>query len=276
MITRYENKEGLVLFEVKYSYINIEKIFDGFVKILSSIQYSNNYTYNLIFINHPYTNYIGFSLMNGFYDNDNVSESDVVIFKEKLKRYRDGLNYLLHNNFKDIDIKELSEEETLVVLKNLYNLKYIPKCLHEENSEDSLEEKIQIVFSRPINGAIIMDKMIEFYEKYKQYNEYDFKMGIKEPIDKRIFDYLQNPYLTYPFTFFRSEECLEKNKKIKKDIDKVDLVLVMEFFDIMGVPDRYIDYIYQTNNIFELLDNNIIQLSNPENSTKTILNLNEI
>lgn len=273
MIIRYENKEGLVLFKVNYHNTDINKIEKGLTNILSSIKYNENYTYNLIFINHPFENYIGFSLINNNYSEDEVLKEKKLLFIDKVNSYKNGLKYLLNKNLEGLDFIELSDTEIINVLNNLYNSSYIPKNLSSSQKEDSKESLLEIVYCRPILSGIVLDKIIEFYEKNKSLEEGDYKMGMKPILDERIFEFLKDPYLTYKFNFYNNDNKLGNTEQPITDNNSDSVILLLEFLDLMGVPNKYISHIYSANNSSDLLDNPLIQLSNSERSAKTILNI---
>lgn len=227
-----------------------------------SFHYDEEATLNLIYINHPLESYIGFSLT-----------TSPEIMEEKVKRYSEGLAYLLVYYFKEAEICVLTQDECLGVIENLIRLQKIPfnmRVVNQQQYMNGEHDWLQVVFARIVDPHLILDKFYEFYKGYKlqKTSAIETRIGVKPKCDTRILHILDNAYLAYCMRFYnsvktRTDEISGKNS--------VGMDLVRPFFEYMGVPDVYVQKIIDAKEITDLFGDPELILVPPETVAEFVL-----
>lgn len=237
--------------------LNIEdkhKEFLVWSKFFDSFHYDESATLNLIYINHPLESYIGFSLRTA-----------PEFLETKMKRYAEGLAYLLLYYFRDINICILTQDECLTLVENLMNIQKIPfnMCVQDCQYLNGDRDCLQVLFARPVNPQLILDKFYEFYKNYRlqKASELETRIGIKPACDSRILQILSNAYLSYCIRFYNVVPAGQKGSAQEhiKDRD-----FIQPFFEYMGVPDIFLEKIEKAKNVSELFDDPELILVPPE------------
>lgn len=256
---------ALMLFGLKR--LNIkdkQKEFLVWAKLFDSFHYDEEATLNLIYINHPLESFIGFSL-----------SATPDILAEKVKRYSEGLAYLLVYYFKDADISVLTQDECLGVVNNLIGLRGIPLNMRifDQQYMNGEYDQLQVLFARVVDPQLILDKFCEFYQKYKlQRTSYlETRIGVKPKCDPRILQLLNNAYLAYNIRIFNVIRIKNVGENLTDRGPIKNLDSVRPFFENMGVPDLYVQKIVEAKEITALLDDPELILVPPETVAEFLL-----
>lgn len=234
-------------------------------KLSKSFNYDHETTHNLVFIKHPRELYVGLSIRS---DKESLLE-------RKIKRYSEGLAYLLVYYFPESNIRVLNQRETLNAITNILNEEGIQESLIASAEEQkNIDGEIRIIFSRAIDPRLPFGKLFEFYEKEQKDNplSIDRRVGVKSAYDERILSVLKNPVLAYAFGKLSSQELLEKKTEEVKAECLPNKAMATGFFDIMGVPDEYVEMIHASKTSSDLFDNPRLFLTVPEKVMELIFN----
>ncbi len=260
---------ALMLFDIKY--LNLRKNYRNLLlwsKFIDSFRYDDEVVRNLVFIEHPTECFIGMS----------IRSSDKQLLEKKIKRYSEGLAYLLIYHFPNISARVLEVEECLSLVKNLETLNQIPRSLTKLNCEilpEARGNKVKILFVRSINPKIIFEKLLEFYTKELNQKPVSIekRMGVKPIFDNRILDVLQNPIAAYSFTYFSNTEEFDEKLSSPNGISELpEEGFDNKFIAYMGVPDYLVDLINSAQSTSDLFDNQYLSLMSPEKVAELILN----
>ena len=127
-------------------------------KFIESFHYDDEVIRNLIIIEHPNEFYVGLS----------IRSEDKMLLEKKLKRYTEGLAYLLIYHFPEANVRVLEQDECLNVITNLLNLNQIPESLIVLNGKSLPEttgQRLKILFVRAIDPKIVFENSLSFIKK---------------------------------------------------------------------------------------------------------------
>jgi hypothetical protein len=254
---------ALVLFAIQN--LNLKCDYRNFLlwnKFIESFHYDDEVVCSLVFIEYPMEFYIGVS----------VRSNDPALLEKKIKRYSEGLAYLLIYHFPEAYIRVLGKDECLSVVINTVNLltNDIPENLVLLNG---ITIPRKILFTRAIDPKITFDKLFEFYEKYyrEKQSSIEKRMGVKPVYDKRILDVLQHPILAYSFKIFPSRVQLEAELQEDNVCEMPEENFVDKFLDTMSVPDDLVGLVYKAESVSDLFDNPYVSLVSPKSVVELIL-----
>lgn len=258
---------ALMLFAVKDMNIqDKQKEFLVWSKLMDSFHFDEEAVVNFIYINHPIETYIGIS----------INTPNISLMHEKIRRYSEGLAYLLVFYFNSADIRVLNQDECIAVIDNLIHLNKIPQnlCSADKVFLEGTGDKLKILFARVVDPGIILDKFYELSEGYRRQkaDSIESRIGVKPKCDERILTVLKNAYLCYSFNYYSNiadrDKCVSKSNAavISRDTEYIN-----SFLDFMGVPNLFINKIIDAKSTHELFDNPDIVLVPPEIVAEFIL-----
>lgn len=224
-------------------------------KLFDSFHYDEDAVVNLIYINHPLESYFGCSVR---------TKPDLI--PEKIKRYSEGLAYLLVYYFPQADIRVLSQDECLGIVANLANFRNIPRNLCVFDGQYMLGEHdvMSVLFARNVDPQLILDKFYEFYKEYQlqKNSTLETRIGTKPKCDPRMLQILEHAYLAYCFRFVN---LIKPINAADCEPDKVKTMdFLKPFFEFMGVPDIFVQKIAEAKNTVDLFDDPELILVPPE------------
>jgi len=225
-------------------------------KFFNSFHYDENAVLNLIYINHPMESYIGFSV-----------RTSPEFLETKMERYAEGLAYLLLYYFRDIGIRILTQDECLTLVTNLTRIRNIPlsMCMQGYQCLNGKHDRLQVLFARPVDPQLILDKFYEFYKGYRlqKTSNIETRIGVKPVCDPRILQILNNAYLSYCIRFYNFVPSKEDGNFIQEKL-VTDMNFIQQFFDNMGVPDIFLNKVKEAKNVTDLFDDPELILVPPE------------
>lgn len=262
-------KKDARLFLFALQNLNLKFDYRNFIlwtRFIESFQFDDEVVCSLVFIEHPAEFYIGIS----------VRSNDGELLDKKIKRYSEGLAYLLIYHFPEAHIRVLEIDECLNVVANLADLTRIPKNLTLRNGDmfpHKGVEKIKILFARAIDPKITFDKLFEFYGKFYKEKPLSIerRIGVKNVYDERILTVLQNPILAYSFSCYPTKAQLEAAIQRDNVVELPEKDFDSKFIDAMSVPDEFVELVYRAESTSDLFDNPFVSLVSPKKVAELIL-----
>lgn len=240
---------------------------DIWARLIRSFGYDKSTDLNLIYVDHPLRDYIGLSIK--------VKNKEDI--EKKIKRYSEGLAYLLVYYFPEAEIEVLTRDECKNVPGNLLNNGIVVDLGLPHGCPTLMGEGIYMrtVFTRIIDHSLILDKLFELYPKgfEESYDSLETRVGMKPKCDQRILEVLQHPCLTYDFINHPTVE--KRDEAIKKSQGNLIRAIeghIEEYVRFMGVPDIYVEKIRLAKSTSEMFDVQDLFLANPEATACFIAN----